>query len=259
MKNLLINVLFISTLSLRSQITLENSYPSPASNSNISFTRLTNAGDKFWIMDPLGKTLKLYDLNHSLWKTVNLPITTGQAISNVINVSDNLFDTDAKVEVMYVCAGTNYELKIINETGSVLKSLRTFYAYLANTTSGWKLMAAIDSLNKPFAKQWLEVYSLPGNQPALSIINSGTDPLTVLSSPMPNPSANKTIIGYQLPAGTMQDQLVIYDLTGKEVKRYSVDYNFNTLELNTQELPSGTYLYNLLASPNSGKKLVVVK
>jgi hypothetical protein len=82
----------------------------------------------------------------------------------------------------------------------------------------------------------------------------------MLSSPIPNPSNNKTKIVYQLPNGESTAFLVIYSMRGEELKRYEVDSNFNELILDNSEIATGNYLYNMVTPSgiSSAKKMVII-
>ncbi len=53
------------------QITLENSYPATA-NSVLSVVNFANSGYKYQYTDITNNQVKFYNLNHSLWKTINI-------------------------------------------------------------------------------------------------------------------------------------------------------------------------------------------
>jgi hypothetical protein len=78
----------------------------------------------------------------------------------------------------------------------------------------------------------------------------------------PNPFNPATVIRYQLPV-TGKVVLKVYDLLGREI-RTLVDgvqeAGERTVEFNAGELPSGTYVYKLLAGTFLDvKKMVVLK
>lgn len=78
----------------------------------------------------------------------------------------------------------------------------------------------------------------------------------------PNPTANNsTTIEYQLPQGEREGSIVVYDINGREVKKFRVDNNFNNIVLSTQDLQAGTYFYSLQTSQGvvGSKKMVVIK
>jgi type IX secretion system substrate protein len=105
------------------------------------------------------------------------------------------------------------------------------------------------------------VYGLPG------FLSNSIQPVTntfineMMENIYPNPSNGNTTIEFNLPQGVNTGQLVIYNMQGVELKRYTVDNTFHTLLLNNSEFHAGTYFYQLqTASGASGaKKMIVIK
>jgi hypothetical protein len=82
-----------------------------------------------------------------------------------------------------------------------------------------------------------------------------------IANPYPNPSTTTTRIDYFFPNGTNDGEIVLYDLQGREIKRFKVDKTFDHLLISTVDIPAGTYFYQLQTSnqASEGKKMVVVK
>lgn len=79
-----------------------------------------------------------------------------------------------------------------------------------------------------------------------------------MGNPFPNPTSNQISIPYSLPNEEKTGIIKIFDISGKEMKSYSVDSNFQNITLNASELPSGTYYYQLETSKGKigGKKVI---
>lgn len=77
----------------------------------------------------------------------------------------------------------------------------------------------------------------------------------------PNPAVNTTRIDYKLPEGINQGEIIIYDLQGKEIKRYVVNKTTDFLVVSTADIPAGTYFFQLQTTVQNslGKKMVVIK
>ena len=274
----LIMCLLIST-TIVSQINLEQTYPSTSASAVMDVVRLVKSGYKYTYVDLVNKTLKLYNMNHSIWKSMSFPLPPGYFVYGGASlISDSLFNTDALVEFAYTTYTYNYSVSpptftfvsnVISETGTVLLNIPQGAGFqLVNTGSnGYKLIATVDSLNKNTVKEH-RIYGLVGAILPTSPTQTNTLPTSqyqkqistnpILSMPMPNPSNEKTLIGYELPYGTNQAELVIFDITGKEIKRYVVDSNFSTLELDNTDIPSGTYFYKM-SGISEAKKMVIIK
>ncbi len=97
------------------------------------------------------------------------------------------------------------------------------------------------------------------------IINSTKEEFIVgtygLGQSYPNPAQETAIIPYTLPLGTKQSQIIIRDVTGREIKSYNIKPNSSSLEINLSNLPNGLYTYTLVVDekPISTKKLAVLK
>jgi hypothetical protein len=82
-----------------------------------------------------------------------------------------------------------------------------------------------------------------------------------LGQSYPNPTSASAIIPYTLPVSTKQAQLIIRDITGREVGKYDIQKNSSSLEVQVGNLQNGLYTYTLVADgkPVATKKLAVMK
>ncbi|MDQ3108425.1 MAG: T9SS type A sorting domain-containing protein [Bacteroidota bacterium] len=85
--------------------------------------------------------------------------------------------------------------------------------------------------------------------------NSGS----LISNPYPNPASATTQIGYKLPEGIDEGEIVLYDVCGNEVMRFAVNNSTGTLLISTSAISAGTYYYQLQTATQTseGKKLIV--
>ena len=147
--------LLIST-TIVSQINLEQTYPSTSAQTVMEVVRLVKSGYKYTYVDYVNKTLKLYNMNHSIWKSMSFPTPPGYTqYGGVSLISDSLFNTDALVEFAYSFYAINYTVtpltwsflsNVISETGTVLLNIPQGAGFqLVNTGSnGYKLIATVD-------------------------------------------------------------------------------------------------------------------
>ena len=70
-------------------------------------------GDKYVQINKPAQTIKFYNLNHTIWKSIsysNVSTNIGPAPSNdkaessILYITQSLFNTDAKIEFMYTCS-----------------------------------------------------------------------------------------------------------------------------------------------------------
>jgi len=82
-----------------------------------------------------------------------------------------------------------------------------------------------------------------------------------LSVNYPNPFDNSTIIESFIPETNQSSQLIIFDLSGKKIKEFTLKQGNNQLIISSQDLENGTYLYSLIIDGQNIKtrRMVVLK
>ena len=224
-------------------------------------------------------TIYIYNLDYTLYKTINIPaVPTSYNYFNILYISDNLFHPDDKIEYIFTGEDTSETFRIFrvfNEDGAlILNADSSSFMYkfddieggnaefIFNTYNGTKMVLYNDNSNT------IDFYNLPGILQCDLCEGSTTGKKTIseikkamLSNSYPNPSKDYTRIDYQLPKGINKGTIVIYDINGKETKRYEVDRTFNHLRISTTDMPSGTYFYNLQTEQgvSQGKKMIKIK
>jgi hypothetical protein len=268
MKKLLLFIgILVANFYAKAQVTLEHIYPQ-----NLDYAHFSAVGYKYYYNT--NTTLNIYNLNHSVYKIITFPnIPNSSKIGRSVGyVSDSLFNTNTS-NIEYVLSTNdsistngNQQQTILDDAGNII--LRKDSAYVSVvyfTTSGYKMLlnenANINSNSY--------VYSLPGALPCdectsnhvLSGMakysgNSGT-----LMNVFPNPNSGMATIKYQLPDGVTKGDIILFNLQGQEINRFTVDKTFDSLNLTTTDIASGTYFYVLrTTSGDVGvKKMVVIK
>ena len=240
-------LLVILTSNAYGQITLEHSYPNGKWKTSV--IKLSNSGIKYQWVDVAAGQLKLYNLDHSLFKSMTFPVISGLSSTSVAYVSETTFDLDAEVEFMvyYQEDGnwTSSVTKIINENGTVIldkpsetPSTNNFSGIaeaVFNTPSGTKMVLDNHSDNAS------KVYSLPGTLVASAIKNIDKDNNSHFES-YPNPAGNYIKLAYTLPSSVKEAKVSIYSLDGKKVKTYTIDNNYKELYIDTTDFSSGVYI-----------------
>lgn len=269
MKKIFIAVAFLLTAftGVKGQITYEATYPSGLLGS-FGLKYFHHTSPKWMRTDY--QNIYLYNLNHSLFRQI--PLYDDSA--GVQYFSDDLFDTDSSNFEYIFHKGNSF--KIVREDNTVLFSRDSatiggfailsdvdFFPSITATDSGTKMR-----LYFPYQHQY-EIYSLPGTLPCFNPcdgnftagMQESFSNNSNLNNPYPNPSSSQTNIPIELPRGINQGEIVLYDLTGNEIKRYKVDRTFRNLVLSTADLPAGSYFYQMQTTKGNspGKKLVVIK
>jgi hypothetical protein len=82
-----------------------------------------------------------------------------------------------------------------------------------------------------------------------------------LGQSYPNPTASTAIIPFNLPVSANQAQIIVRDITGRQVGKYELKKNSSNLEVNLSNLHNGLYTYTLVTDgkPIATKKLAVMK
>jgi len=270
-KHILIAVSLLLTFGADAQMTLiqtENNC------SNLSVINLQLSGKKYASFDNIAGQVRLYNLNHTIWKTINLPTIAGltRSTNDVPQyISENLFKLDNKVDMAVVYYNTTttseYDNVIIDETAAVIQTVDSVFSvniYNAGMTTD-SFVAVFNGTG--FPSLIAKVYSLPGTIPC-NLCGNGlgfakalhTDDGN-LSDPAPNPSSNQTKLTYALPEGSSKGEISIYNGNGELIKTYPVDNTFSYITLDNSMLPAGIYYYNLVADGNitMTKKMLVIK
>lgn len=283
-------IVLCATCNIYSQLALETTYFATDS-SNVKFNYLMGKikinqtttkylTANYYLYQSVGctynVTYKLYNLNHSLYKT--LPFISdslwqvNQENAFPFSIQENLFNTNTDIEIAYIRYKSGiHSFKVINEYGNVLFerdsvinwSQNNGYGLSStqedgfyNTENGAKLIL----LTGPYLSRTKEVYSLGGSIiTGLEINNGGNEEGMIALTP--NPSKEYTRITYSLPSNEISAEIVIYNISGSEIKRFTVDRTFNDLIVSNDDLPAGNYFYSLFANNQliSTKKSIVIK
>ncbi|WMX17003.1 T9SS type A sorting domain-containing protein [Aureispira sp. CCB-E] len=210
---------------------------------------LANLGEKYYFLDAPNATAKFYNANHTLWKTITLPTTTGATISGINHVSNNVINSDNLVEIGYTFFTNNgglvYESRIINETGTTLLSIPNASSAFVSEIGGLqnKIIAAIQGTTLSS-----EVYGIPSF--ATSVLGIDSD---VSLSIYPNPTIHFLTIDNR---GIGIKDMNLVSSNGEIVKSIQSPRQKTVVDLN--DLPIGVYF--LIGKDQKGnvfsKKLV---
>lgn len=256
-----LTLLALTGWSAKSQITLEHTYPP---NTECGLTKLAISGYKYYVVDSVDiNVLKLYNLDHTLWKSINLIIPSNYELHYIYNVSETLFNSDNLVEVAYhynkISGIETYGAAVTSEDGTALLTVPICpYVWLSIESagsSGTKLFVH-KQLVSSFYNYTTDVYSLPGQlgQKSAEISMDNFN-----SNAFPNPANSSITIAYEIPGNTYSGDLVICNINGIEIKRYKVDKNFHDILINTSEFPKGSYIYKVVTNTGEtpAKKFII--
>lgn len=244
------------------QVTLEKIYPNTIGSSKfLMLTQLDSSDYKYILFDPQNSQFTIYNLNHSVYLNVNIPITysSGSSQYQIAYVTKSLFDCDpSNIEYALSFLGDGFPISpkrflVYRTDGTLITSIDS--VCFMNYSDGWKHGP---EYNKPIVKTpegsklilrcldgSTRVYSVCGNLPNMI---KEIDQAELLGNAFPNPTQSLITIPYTLPNDEKSGVIKIYDSNGKEVKSFIVDNNFTSILLTTYDLQSGTYYYQLLTS-----------
>ncbi len=277
-------MLVILTISANAQPVLLGSINNlnPAGAGYFYHTTLALDGEKYieQVVDSGYRAIVIYNSNCTVWKIINLnalPIgyflvgtdTIQQWNYSAAYVSENLFTLNGEVDVLVsISMGTNNHYTcIVNDAGSIVWSVTgqypmyTFgpgeFSPIYTKTTGGSGMILYGEIQYPEQKLRAYIYELPGvwtdvHSPLIE--NSGS------LNPFPNPTSGLVTISYKLPNGVTTGQIILYDMSGKQLKSYQVTSSSSSLETSTLGLKSGNYLWQLKSgSFITSEKMLVIK
>ena len=250
MKQIVFVVIFLLTLasSIKSQVTLEHTYTGVSA----AYINLPVAGYKYYVMDVSNSQCKLYNNDHSLWKTISLSIPANYYLCDIQFVSENLFNTDNSIELLYVSCIYNsslayytYDTRIASESGTLLLNVPGGgYSYIYPAQNGSKLLVWEYDFSIFPENISTNVYSIPGQAAAGSIELPAVNSFS-LRNAFPNPTSSTVTVPYYLPESINKAELKVYNASGNLVKSYVVDRTFDNIVIPTNDLASGMYFYRI--------------
>ena len=250
MKQIAFILIFLVALTtgLKSQVIPEHTYIGVSA----AYVNLPVAGYKYYVMDVPNSQCKLYNNDHTLWKTINLSIPANYYLCDIQYVSENLFNTDNSIEMLYVSCKYNsslayytYDTRIASESGTLLLTVPSGgYSYIYPAQTGSKLFVWEYDFSVFPEKVNTLVYSIPG-QVATSINDFPAVNQFSLRNAFPNPTSNTVTIPYNLPVNVNKAELKVYNVSGILVKSFIVDRTFDNIVIQTNDLADGMYLYRI--------------
>ncbi len=277
MKKLFFTLCFaflFTTASVKAQITLEHTYPGPSGppqSRPIVINMGGTDGYKYMYTDYLTNQIKLFNLNHTPYSTVNVPIPLIDEGEYTIGyVTRSLFDCDSTMFEYAILPGNwRNNFYIYRQNNSLLfQSDSTVAPYcfgcfsgsndvrpIYNTPEGAKLfLYPADSLGN---FRYTEIYSLCGTLPTNAEVIDASSSLHI--KVFPNPTAMEINFEISPPNNFEKFELVIFDITGNEQKRESIRTGNNKITLDISTLSNGTYIYSLVSkgkTQESGKFII---
>lgn len=238
------------------QFALEKTYDHSLSSTKINATEY-----KYFLMDVAKSECWIYNLDHTLFKTISISLPTDYYLNDIKFVTQNLFNSDSNIELWFsaynwVPVGSDgyyrYISKVIDETGKELTSIPNgVYAYIIRSGDDLYKMAvyAYDNSFWPGSVK-THIFSLPGTQTAVY------HAVSKLADPYPNPSVGA--INLPLPTGEYSGRLQVFSISGHLMAETQLTGQ-PIYRLQTSGWSPGTYTYRVVSANNVTeiKKFVV--
>lgn len=252
-------MLICTTSIANAQITLEKTYNAiGANNTSFSFTlncvyenTYSSKVVKYMSIDSRDNSFKIYNIDHSLNKSITIPPPTGYSLSIITLISTKLFNSDDKIEFIVSYSKTTdgssvYLMKLLNEDGITIKDFGNSQScqLFIGSDNKYKLLCTNPKLvytNYPTVyhiEYTNEVYSLGG------IVSSSISALQASPSENPYPNPSNTVINlpYQLSSGS-SSTMNIFNLNGQLIEQKTIDSNFNNVLLRVETYKPGIYFF----------------
>lgn len=256
MKNLLsfLAILLVLALTshLKAQILHEHTYQEAnmgGTDRHLELVELDSGEFKYILVDYGESEFTLYNLNHSIYEYVSLPVVWTPGAYNIHMVSRSLFDCDtSNIEYLlshyclpHPCSAGGY-VEIFRTDGSSI-----FYsdsaAYRFGTGSSSNLRYPIQST--PEGTKMMLDYAGSGQVRVFSLcgellVSNQASTSVLPTSLYPNPARNSVTIDYDLPEGETAT-ISLFSMAGQLVRSFNVDSNFDSLIIDTSGLNPGQY------------------
>jgi hypothetical protein len=256
--NLSVTLAFLLTCLLsQAQLVQDKVY-----NYSLTSTKINQTDYKYYLMDVANRQCRIYNTDHSLWKTIPVSLPSNYYLFDIKFVSQYLFNSDASVEFWYsayewVSTGTStgyyrYISKVISETGTELASVTGgAFAYIIQTGSDiYKLAIYAYDNSGSFSTVQTFIYSLPNSSTAAQYVSA------LLEDPYPNPASDyiNLPVNHEDEGGLLQ----IFSISGQKITENSFQGG-PVFRLNTQSWSPGIYSYRLVTNgiPSETKKFVI--
>lgn len=262
MKIILSMLMLTAGMALSAQLSLETVYP--VSTNICTFEK---AGDKYYAMDIENKQCRIYNLDHSLFRTIDLSVPEGYYLFDIQQISQHIFNQDDLIEFAYIYSRFNqtetswyydYETRVINENGQeILKVPGAGHTLFIPVQDGSRkfLVYIYDFYVIPATTQ-TQVYSLP-TAPLKSETIQGS--AYRLRNPYPNPASGMINIPVSLPEGVNKGYLQIFNVSGQLIDLKEIKKSDKSILIPGGSLLPGSYVYNISGQglKSESKKITV--
>ncbi|MCF8345845.1 MAG: T9SS type A sorting domain-containing protein [Bacteroidales bacterium] len=252
MKNILLLAILFSGLTLNAQVTQEHSYSYSG-----TLAEIDEGEYKYYVMDVPLNECRIYNEDHTLYKTISLTVPAGYYLYDIQFVSRKTFNTDELIELLYIYYKVEvinsysvnvYGMKVVNESGTELMSLTDGgYAELIKGSNGMKLLAYQYVFYDSYYLVYTNVYTLGGTTKSVPL-----QPENRLSI-YPNPVTGILNVDIDPVMVRHGGKLEISDMSGRKLVRQPLQPGINRVDMEHVNAPAGTYFLNII--PGEGAQV----
>jgi len=214
-----------------------------------SVIELDGIGSKLYEVNAQAGLIKFYNLNDSLWKTIQLPLPTSNTIIELFKISTTYFDNDTLIEVLYRSqlsnnGNINFKGNVYKEGSGIILEIDSCVYFSIDSIGGLqhKIIAAIATLDgsnyfgtKTFS--WREGVNRFVGIDKISYSKQTTD-----FNFYPNPSSSNFTLNINQEK-FISTKLEIQNLQG-QIKLSTTIYSETSI-IDISNLASGIYFVNL--------------
>jgi len=205
----------------------------------------TNALDKVMLLKP-----STYTYKYDEYKGLSLPKT--QQVGLIAQELEEVFPDLIKESAL---PGRD-EKGAVTATGETFKAVN--YVSLIPV-----LIAAIQEQQKLIADQRAQINSLSEKVSGTTGLNSvnGANGFEMLQNE-PNPFNGETVVKYTLPENIKTANMLVYDLSGKQITSLPInDRGSSSITLTSEKLAAGIYIYSIVADNKivDSKRMIVAQ
>lgn len=227
---------------------------------SLTVEKINRTDYKYYLLDFSTDECIIYNLDHSIWKTISLPVPSGFYSCELGLVSQHLFNTDDKIELVYVyynyiqTSPTDgyyvYGSIILNEDGEILLTNDGIrYSYIKEIgDSNYQLFMYGYNYSVWPNEMWTDIYNIGGISEEIKEIyfNSANSLKSMQISALYPVPANETVtIEYELLQNTDNVFVKIYSSSGILVDSKQIDNTFSSLILDVSSYSSGGYSFSI--------------
>jgi len=243
-KALFFGLATLFSFQMMAQVSLEHTY-----NYSATVVKFETIGYKYYLMDVPRAECRIYNMDHSLYKTISCPVPSGCYVFDIKFLSEKTFDSDAGIELLYswykYYSGSDYydyDSRIINEDGTEIAQIDgALYNYINKTGEDtYHLFSYCYDFSVFPEIIWTKIFSLPGQPVQAALMDENPDNFL---KAFPNPAASNVKVEYRLPDQVESGILHLIDSKGSMVSQFKVDTHTHHLLLNVAGMKSGVYHY----------------